>query len=64
MTDEERRLSRRLFLKHASVATAGSAAVAAVALKTDALAQQGANLQSVGPRGNNPPGMPYPYMNP
>jgi hypothetical protein len=58
MSDDELKLTRRLFLQHSAMATAMTAGMYSIAMKTDALAQQGQlqpNFLADGPS-------PYPYM--
>lgn len=62
MSDDELKLSRRLFLQHTAVAAATSAAFYSIAMKTDALSKAAAQVNSGnGGRGD---GMPYPYYEP
>jgi hypothetical protein len=61
MSDDELKLSRRLFLQHAAAATAVSASFYSIALKTDAIAQ---GVPTPGPNGDRGDGMPYPYHEP
>ncbi len=58
-SDDELKLTRRLFLQHAASATAVSATVYSVAMKTDAIAQD--RSTQFGARGTGD-GMPYPYV--
>jgi hypothetical protein len=59
MSDEELKITRRLFLQHAAVVSAMSAGIAGIALKTDAVARAEEDkpeaLQAGGPS-------PYPYQ--
>lgn len=58
MSDEEYKLTRRLFLQHSAMASAMTAGYYSIAMKTDALAE--ANIpRPEGIRGDNP--SPYPY---
>lgn len=62
-SDEELKLTRRLFLQHTATATAATAVSAtfySVAMKTDAIAQAAAG--QVGIRGIVTDGFPYPYV--
>ncbi len=58
MSDEELKLTRRLFLQHAAMATAMTGAVSSIALKTDALAQPTPSALT----GDGP--STYPYLDP
>jgi hypothetical protein len=61
MSDEELKLTRRLFMQHAAMASAMAGGLHSIALKTDALA----DAQPSGPldfRADGP--SPYPYMEP
>ena len=58
--DDELKLTRRLFLQHTATATAVSATLYSVAMKTDAIAQAGP--EQVGIRGIVTDGFPYPYI--
>lgn len=62
-SDDDLKLNRRRFLEYAAATTAVSASVAAIAMKTDALAQQQQQplLTVNGARGD---GERYPYSNP
>lgn len=57
MSDDESKLTRRLFMQHSAMATAMTAGMYSIAMKTDALAQQGQQPRFLadGPS-------PYPYM--
>lgn len=57
--DDELKFTRRLFLQHAATATAVSATLYSVAMKTDAIAQ--APVAEFSARGTGD-GMPYPYI--
>jgi hypothetical protein len=61
MSDEEFKLTRRLFLQHAAMASAMSGVVGGIALKTDALAQVD-DLSPAALRDNDP--SQYPYLDP
>lgn len=63
MSDDELRVNRRRFLRHAAAMSATSAAVVTIALKTDALSQSPAGTQGVrsGAMGD---GGVYPYFEP
>lgn len=58
-SEDELKVTRRLFLQHAATATAVSATLYSVAMKTDAIAQP--PLAAFGTRGTGD-GMPYPYV--
>jgi hypothetical protein len=58
MSDDELKLTRRLFLQHTAMATAMTAGMYSIALKTDALAQQ----QLTSPKFFADGPSPYPYM--
>ena len=60
--DDERKLTRRLFLQHTASATAVSATLYSVAMKTDAIAQAPAPPAGFGFGPGD--GMPYPYLGP
>ena len=61
MSDDELKLTRRLFLQHSAMASAMVGGAMSIALKSDALAQAGdqdpAPFRADGPS-------PYPYMEP
>ena len=57
---DEQKLSRRVFVRYSAAIAASSSVVCAVALKSDALAQQ-AKLAVTLPGDDN--GMPYHYIN-
>lgn len=59
ISGEELKLNRRLFLQHAATATAVSATLYSVAMKTDAIAQ--VPVAQFAARGTGD-GMPYPYV--
>ena len=60
-SDDEQKLTRRLFLQHSASATAVSATLYSVAMKTDAIAQAPQlGLKKFGPG----EAMPYPYLGP
>jgi hypothetical protein len=63
MSDDELRLNRRRFLRHSAAMTAAAAAVATIALKTDALSQGGPAMDAFlsGTMGD---GGIYPYFEP
>uniref|UniRef100_A0A7C2JY14 Twin-arginine translocation signal domain-containing protein n=1 Tax=Schlesneria paludicola TaxID=360056 RepID=A0A7C2JY14_9PLAN len=58
--DENARITRRIFLQHSAAATALSAGVCGIVLKTDA--QTPTPVPTVGPRGNGQEGFPYGYV--
>jgi hypothetical protein len=62
MSDDELKLTRRLFLQHSAMATATTAGLYSIALKTDALAQQPQPFAPLrfGADGTSP----YPYQDP
>lgn len=57
--EDELKITRRLFLQHAATATAVSATLYSVAMKTDAIAQ--VPVAQFAARGTGD-GMPYPYV--
>jgi hypothetical protein len=61
MSDEELKLTRRLFMQQAAIASAMAGGLHSIAMKTDALADSGANdhpaFRADGPS-------PYPYLDP
>lgn len=60
MSDDELKLTRRVFLQHSAAATAASAAWCGVAMKTDALARAAeAPLAALSPMGDEI--LPYVY---
>lgn len=59
VSDDELKLNRRLFLQYAAAASATSAVVYGIALKTDALAQEVNATES----GRHDTTGPYPYHN-
>jgi hypothetical protein len=61
MSDDELKLTRRLFLQHSAIASAMTAGLYSIALKTDALAQAPAG-DPLGFRADGP--SPYPYQDP
>jgi hypothetical protein len=62
MSDDELKLTRRLFLQHSAMTSAMAAGYYSIAMKTDALAQDPppAPLASKGSGGPSP----YPYTDP
>lgn len=61
-SDDNLKLNRRIFLQFTAATSAVSAGLAALALKTDALAQQATSAGSV--RGDDNFADRYPYINP
>lgn len=60
MSDDELKLTRRLFLQHAAMASAMTAGWCSIAVTTDALAQEVGPLAEFGADGVSP----YPYIEP
>ncbi|MGV3486086.1 MAG: hypothetical protein ACO1RT_16840 [Planctomycetaceae bacterium] len=60
-SDNEQKLTRRIFVQYSAAIAASSSMVCAVALKTDALAQVQGKLSVALPGDDN--GMPYHYVN-
>lgn len=59
MSDEEIKLTRRVFLQHSAIVSASTAALCGIALKTDAMTKAAQDLRSA-LRTDGP--SPYPYM--
>ena len=59
MSDDERKLNRRVFLQHSAIVSAATAGLCGIALKTDALVQA-AQEQVKAIRTDGP--SPYPYL--
>ncbi len=59
MSDDELKLTRRLFLQHSAMVSATTAGLCGIALKTDALAQAADAVQKA-LRSDGP--SPYPYQ--
>ena len=57
MSDDELKLTRRLFLQQTAMATTMTAGLYSIAMKTDALAQTVTTFAADGPS-------PYPYLDP
>jgi hypothetical protein len=62
MSDDELKITRRLFLQHSAMATAMTTGLYSIAMKTDALAQAAEDVPRAAFGSDGP--SPYPYQEP